>query len=651
MIRFYFLVLFCFINISVSAELKSPSPPEILLSDTLFYDSFENGLSGWTSYNLASPSSPSLWHLTGIKHVSPVNSIGWYDSLTNSYPNLSYEALVSPPLLIPSNAKVFLSFDVFIHLSPAGSTGNDNFDIQITTDNGETWEFFSQYSYTGQQIGWKNYPADYSPGETGELTSYAGKTVQVRFLITTDNTGPNGEGVFIDNFRIVKTDCEFPDPFEPNNTPDLATPIVHGQNISAALCPVGDADIYSFNVSQNDKINIVVEHNVFQVTLTLYNPSGNIALTTGNKQLNYNAPTAGLYKVKVTLSDIFSYTVNYGLYLNIINTKPDIMSVTDIPGDEGLKVKVQWQYSLFDPPDMAGSIQTYHLFRKVTDTTQLKHITLIDGNNLYIKSDLPGTVILLDNEYWDYIASIPAVSPRPFSYYNFTAPTLIDSIESIFKVAAESKTPNQPILWGIEGSGVSYDNIAPQFSNYYVRGGDDGITFTWNINSSIYTDVKEIKIYKGMNERFAPLNASMVATLSPLASGYTDQQITPGETYFYILSITDHAGNSTHTKAVPAVITSVSDDNVIPDEISLNQNYPNPFNPVTIIEFSIPVKKEISLKIFDLLGREIRELASGNYAPGNYRITFDAGSLPSGIYFYTFKAGSFSETKKLTLLK
>lgn len=90
---------------------------------------------------------------------------------------------------------------------------------------------------------------------------------------------------------------------------------------------------------------------------------------------------------------------------------------------------------------------------------------------------------------------------------------------------------------------------------------------------------------------------------------------------------------------------------MIPERCLLAQNYPNPFNPTTTISFDIPHRSLVSLKIYDILGREVATLASEEMAPGNYTRQWDAGNLASGIYFYRLQAGSFGETKKLVLLK
>ena len=86
-------------------------------------------------------------------------------------------------------------------------------------------------------------------------------------------------------------------------------------------------------------------------------------------------------------------------------------------------------------------------------------------------------------------------------------------------------------------------------------------------------------------------------------------------------------------------------------KFELQQNYPNPFNPATKITFSIPKKEFVSLKVFDMSGKEITTLTSGTIDAGSYQYNFNAENLSSGIYFYTLIAGDFHDTKIMTLLK
>jgi hypothetical protein len=94
-----------------------------------------------------------------------------------------------------------------------------------------------------------------------------------------------------------------------------------------------------------------------------------------------------------------------------------------------------------------------------------------------------------------------------------------------------------------------------------------------------------------------------------------------------------------------------STNNKIPTAFTLRQNYPNPFNPSTAISFSIPKRLFVSLKIYDLIGREIATIVSEELSAGNYSRQWNAANMSSGIYYYHLQAGSFAETKKLILLR
>ncbi|MFN4112022.1 MAG: T9SS type A sorting domain-containing protein, partial [Ignavibacteria bacterium] len=97
--------------------------------------------------------------------------------------------------------------------------------------------------------------------------------------------------------------------------------------------------------------------------------------------------------------------------------------------------------------------------------------------------------------------------------------------------------------------------------------------------------------------------------------------------------------------------TGVEDES-LPDHFVLKQNYPNPFNPSTIIEYNLPENTVVTLKIYDLMGREVKTLVNSEYqTKGLYKYFLNAGELSSGVYFYQLKSDKFSSTKKMILLR
>jgi len=117
-------------------------------------------------------------------------------------------------------------------------------------------------------------------------------------------------------------------------------------------------------------------------------------------------------------------------------------------------------------------------------------------------------------------------------------------------------------------------------------------------------------------------------------------------------NLNDLKANSIAAKNKYNSLVGISNFNSqIPEKYSLSQNYPNPFNPVTNLEFGISKLGFVSLKVYDMLGKEIATLVNENLNPGTYKYNFDASDLTSGIYFYKLESEGFQETKRMMLIK
>ncbi|KUO59947.1 hypothetical protein APF79_09235 [bacterium BRH_c32] len=128
-----------------------------------------------------------------------------------------------------------------------------------------------------------------------------------------------------------------------------------------------------------------------------------------------------------------------------------------------------------------------------------------------------------------------------------------------------------------------------------------------------------------------------------------------GKEYFWRVQGKDNSGNSTYYSktgkfTVDAKITDVKEE-AIPTEYSLSQNYPNPFNPTTVIEFNMPKSGFVTLKVYDLLGREVSTLVNEIKDAGRHQINLNGAGLASGIYIYKINTGGFTAVKKMTLIK
>ncbi len=109
--------------------------------------------------------------------------------------------------------------------------------------------------------------------------------------------------------------------------------------------------------------------------------------------------------------------------------------------------------------------------------------------------------------------------------------------------------------------------------------------------------------------------------------------------------------SSKSSQTAVEVTTGVNQILEQPHEFALFQNYPNPFNPSTTIQYELPVNNNVTLSVYNVLGKEVATLVNGTIEAGVHSVQFNAANLSSGIYFYTLRAGNYVENKKMMLLK
>jgi hypothetical protein len=140
-------------------------------------------------------------------------------------------------------------------------------------------------------------------------------------------------------------------------------------------------------------------------------------------------------------------------------------------------------------------------------------------------------------------------------------------------------------------------------------------------------------------------------TLQPQSYAWTDNHAT-GSDLQYRLEQLDSDGLKHYFGPIMINPNGVNDEQLVPAVFKLNQNYPNPFNPSTKISFSLATSGYTSLKVYNILGKEVASLFAGNAEAGRmYNVNFDAKSITSGMYFYKLQSGNKTEVKKFTILK
>jgi hypothetical protein len=198
--------------------------------------------------------------------------------------------------------------------------------------------------------------------------------------------------------------------------------------------------------------------------------------------------------------------------------------------------------------------------------------------------------------------------------------------------------------YGGFGSDVTYSVQRTNDSGYMISGftnsfssGNGGLD-VWLIKTDGGGNVTWDKRYGGLFDDLS-FYGQQTSDSGYIATGST-YSYGNGQSDFYVIRL-DSDGSTSVENTVYSK----------PDKFMLIQNYPNPFNPTTTINYSIPERSYVSLKIYDVLGNEVVTLVSEEKPAGSYEIEFNANGMPSGIYLYQLKAGSYSVTKKMLLIK
>ncbi|MBK8552309.1 MAG: T9SS type A sorting domain-containing protein [Ignavibacteria bacterium] len=198
--------------------------------------------------------------------------------------------------------------------------------------------------------------------------------------------------------------------------------------------------------------------------------------------------------------------------------------------------------------------------------------------------------------------------------------------------------------------------------------GNNSINLKWNKSTDAQTMQKgltynlSISTTPGGVEIFSPMSDLNTGYRKISALGNTDEDtswtisnLPEGKYYWSVQAIDNSFAGSNFSPEQTFNITITSEGNLssseFPNEFELKQNYPNPFNPVTNLEFGISDLGFVSLKVYDLLGKEVATLVNEKLSPGNYKVEFDGSGLTSGVYFYRLNAGDFTDTKRMMLIK
>ncbi len=218
--------------------------------------------------------------------------------------------------------------------------------------------------------------------------------------------------------------------------------------------------------------------------------------------------------------------------------------------------------------------------------------------------------------------------------------------------AGQHDTGYHDDIWTLNIDNYTWQNVTPQFRpsarfwNSTVYTGNGNIIIFGGLNSQAQNDLWKFSMNNNQWEQI-----SQTGNIPGRRWGHSGIYI-PSQDRMIIFG---GEGDSLYTdtwqysNAGAIGVHPVSQN--IPKNFTLEQNYPNPFNPMTNVKFQMPNAAFVKLTVFDILGREVSTLVNEQLEAGTYEVSWDASAYPSGVYFYRIKAESYSETRKMLMIK
>ena len=356
-------------------------------------------------------------------------------------------------------------------------------------------------------------------------------------------------------------------------------------------------------------------------------------------------------------SDIYAQRVDavYGYWGH---PEPVVASVADIPHDQGGKVAVNWTASGRDRP-VPATIDYYSIWRAVdvaplnASASSSLAITPLDAVDL----DTPlgvHTTTSNSSYYWELVGMQTAFR---WPDYSFSADTRADSVagavsNAFYMVAAHERTDQHIAFPSNVLSGHSVDNLAPPAPLYLTAQRVGGIVnLKWN--GVHVPDIRNYTVYRKTSTGVTPVPANFLADDNDTL--LTDSTAPAGALYYVVTArdVHENQGTASNEAGVGAT-TNVG--NLPPiTALTVLQNHPNPFTEATGLDVGLPASGQITIGVFDVAGRRVRELTSAGTRGWQHvslsAIDGEGRPLASGVYFYRVRAGNETVTRKMLIMR
>jgi hypothetical protein len=433
------------------------------------------------------------------------------------------------------------------------------------------------------------------------------------------------------------------DPAWPTDGRALCT--LAGQQSNPAIVPDGASGTFvSWHDFRNGNFDIYAQHVLASGAVDGTWPADGRALSTAAGEQSFPTIVSdGAGGAIVAWQDVRSgsydiYAQRVARYGYLGTPEAEIVSVKDVPNDQGGKVKLSWNASYLDlasDPNLA----TYDIWRSVPPNVAAARVARGERIVASYSEALAGpgrmwTQPAATQSYaWEYVTT-----QAPYHYisaYSVLAPTAQDSTAAgapttAFMVVA--RNTNNTMYWlSIPASGYSVDNLPPAapapFTGQYSAG---SVSLHWNPNTE--ADLAGYRLYRGTSASFVPGPLSLVAALPD--TGYTDNPGAPG--YYKLTAVDSHGNQSPVATLLPSGTTSVGD--AIPAALAFALPSPNPADARTTLQYTLPRAGTVRLGLYDASGRLVRELASGTREAGPHteawNLRDESGrAVGAGLYF------------------